>query len=455
MQFIAELRKLEHPEAGAAPEGAAGRALAMLTLSARCRIGEGADELAALPPDERLHLLKLLVTTMPATPALAAIARETVMTQAAALSGSAALEWPYRRAEPEMSERMLAVWSGLTPTQARWGELTALDRIVCITRLVSGGTPTSADFDAFMNALETPTDREAMLVAWCRERDWSASEAEVQWLSHTEAPMVRLEAMASVLSRTDASRLIATEWIADAERAWKSAPKDNLGRALSDARFSAVLSAAGDSASAEGLLGHALAGADRENEPKERARIYRIALEAAAGLALHDARGSAVEPWLRAVEKVTNDKALLRNREAFLDARAAAVRTLRRAALSGGDVAVDRGHQTLKEMARRVPERWLDLLLWASVANAQAKAGRNTELLLTNITDVLRKEGVPRPIPNITLDEIVHLLMATGPERVLAMGLRIVHPVRRALWLATAAPWSKASTLGPQPSSAT
>ncbi len=341
-----------------------------------------------------------------------------------------------------MSERMLAVWSGLTPQAARWDQLTALDRIVCITRLVSGGTPANVDFDAFMKALLTPVDRDAMLVVWCRERDWSASEAEVQWLAHTEAPMVRLEAMASVLARTDANRLIAAEWIADAERAWKGAPADNLGRALSDARFSAVLSAAGDSASAEGLLGHALAGADRENEPKERGRIYRVALEAAAGLALHDARGSAVEPWLRAVEKVTNDKALLRNQEAFLDVRAAAIRTLRRAALSGGDVAVDRGHQTLKEMARRVPERWLDLLLWASVANAQAKAGRNTELLLTNITDVLRKEGLPRPIPNITLDEIVRLLMPVGAAQVLAMGQRIVHPIQRALWLATAAPYA-------------
>lgn len=424
--FIAELVSIE------APEGAARQALAMLTLSARCRVGEGVAELAALPLDERLHLLKLLLTTMPATPALAPIARETVMTPALA----------YRHAEPEMSERMLAVWSGLTPTQARWDQLTALDRIVCITRLVSGGTPTNAGFDAFMNDLQTPVDRDAMLVVWCRERDWSASEAEVQWLAHTESPTVRLEAMASVLSRTDASRLSATEWIADAERAWKAAPADNLGRALSDARFSAVLSAAGDSASAEGLLGHALAGADRENEPKERARIYRIALEAAAGLALHDARGSAVEPWLRAVEKVTNDKALLRNREAFLDARATAVRTLRRAALSGGDVAVDRGHQTLKEMCRRVPERWLDLLHWASVVNAQARSGRNTELLLSSITDVLRKEGVPRPIPNITLDEIVRLLMPAGPERVLAMGQRIAHPIQRALWLATAAPYA-------------
>ncbi len=415
-------------------DGTVRSAIAMLVLATRCRIDGGAaaaDSLRALPAAERLHVLKLLVAAMAPTPELAAVARVSVMGE----------DGRYLRDEPEMSERMLAVWSGVTPEAAGWGKLTQLDRIVCITRLVTAGYPES--LEQLMRELLTETDREAAVVAWCRERPWTASEAEMAWLAHTSRPMARLEAMASVLARTEASRMMASEWIADAERAWRAAPSDNLGRALADARFSAVLSAAGDLASAEGLLGHAITGAERENEPQERARIYRVALEAAAGLAVHDARGSAVEPWLRAVEKLTNDKVLLRQREAFLEARAAAIRTLRRAALTGGDVAVDRGHQVLKEMCRRVPERWLDLLHQATVASLQAKSGRSSELQLSTIGDALRKEGIPRPIPNIPLDEIMRLLVPAAPERVLTMGDKLSHPVQRALWWSTAAPYAK------------
>ena len=407
--------------------------LTMLALATRCRVDGGAavaDSLRAQPAAERLQILKLLVASMAPTPALAAVARISVVGE----------DGRFLRDEPDMSERMLAVWSGLTPEAAGWVKLTELDRIVCITRLVAAGYPDT--LDQLMRLLLTETDREAAVVAWCRERPWTASEAEMAWLAHTSRPMARLEAMASVLAHGLATRAMATEWIVDAEVAWRTAPKDNLGHALADARFSAVLSAAGDLASAEGLLGHAIAGAERENVPAERARIFRIALEAAAGLAVHDARGSAVEPWLRAVEKVTNDKVLLRQRDAFLDARAAAVRTLRRAALTGGDAAVDRGHQVLKDACRRVPERWLDLLHQATMTSLQAKSGRSTELQLSTIGDSLRREGVPRPITQITLDEIMRLLVPASPERVMAFGDKIAHPMQRAMWWASAAPYA-------------
>lgn|GEM_PF-2747751 len=424
----------------ATAEGAARAAITMLIVATRCRInhsdgGAAAATLNAMPAAERLQVLKLLVAAQAPTAELAAVVRVSVVGD----------DGRYLRDEhePDMSERMLAVWSGLTPAVAGWGKLTQLDRIVCITRLIAAGYPASDGFDGFMRALLTETDREAAIVAWCRERTWTASEAEVAWLAHTTRAMARLEAMASVLARTLANRPLATEWISDADQAWRAAPKDNLGRALADARFSAVLSAADDLASAEGLLGHAIQGAERENEPKERARIYRIALEAAAGLAVHDARGSAVEPWLRAVEKLTNDKVLLRQRESFLDARAGAVRTLPRAALTGGDSAVDRGHQVLKEMCRRVPERWLDLLHQATIVSLQAKSGRSTELQFSTIGDALRKDGIPRPIPNITLDEVMRLLVPASPERVMAIGDRLAHPVQRALWWATAAPYAQ------------
>ncbi len=406
-------------------------AIGMLAVATRCRLGEGIAELGALPESARLHVLKLLVSVMPPTPALRDVALRAVM--------DADSLW--LAAEPELSERIMAVWSGLSPAEAGWSELTQADRFVCITRLVAAGYPPSAEFEPFLRALTSETDREAAIVAWCRERDWSASEAENAWLRHTQRPMARLEAMASVLSRVTASHIIASEWLGDAERAWQEAPRDNLGRALADARFSAVLSAAGDLASAEGLLGHALAGAARENEPLERARIYRVAFEAAAGLARHDARGTAVEPWLGAVEKLMNDKALLRHREVFLDARAAAVRTLPRAVMTGGEVAVDRGHQLLKELCRRLPERWLDLLHWATVGMLQARAGRSSELLVQTIGDALKKDGLPRPIPAITADEILRRLTPVAPDQVLALGERLAHPVQRALWWSSAAPF--------------
>jgi len=413
-------------------EGPARAPIAMLVTATRARVGQGFDALAALPAPERLHVLKLLVASRPPTPELAAIAQATI------LDG----EGRYLRAEPEMSERMLAVWSGLSPEAAGWGALTQLDRLVCITRLVAAGYPPEGDLDGFMQALLTETDREAAVVAWCRERAFGATDAELAHLARVERPMARLEAMASVLARGEASRELAREWIADAEAAWKGAPSDNLGRALVDARFSAVLSAAGDLPSAEGLLGHALAGAERENEPKERARIYRVCLEAAAGLALRSPQGSvAAEPWLRAVEKVTNDKALLRDRQAFLEARAAAVRTLPRAALTGGDATVDRGHQVLKEMCRRVPERWLDLLHAATVVHLQARSKRSTELLLAGIGDSIRKDGLARPITNITLDEVMRQLAPAAPDRVLALGDKLAHPVQRAIWWSSAAPF--------------
>ena len=407
--------------------------VAMLAVATRCRIGAGTEALAAMPAAERLHVLKLLVSAMAPSAALASLARATIFDA----SGH------YRRAEPEMSERMLAVWSGATPEAAGWGDLTEVDRIVCITRLCAAGYPTAGDFEAFAASLPTDVDREALVVAWCRERTFTTDAAAAEaWVRLVSRPMARLEAMASLLARGQASREVASEWIGDAEVAWKSAPRDNLGRALADARFSAVLSAAGDLASAEGLLGHALAGAESENDPRERARIYRIALEAAAGLAIHDARGSAVEPWLRAVEKLTNDRTLLRHRELFFEARADAVRTLRRAALSGGDSAVDRGHQVLKEMCRRLPERWLDLLHWATIAHLQARSRRSTELMMSTLGDALRKEGLPRPIPAVTLDEIAKLLLPAEAERVLAIGDKITHPVQRALWWASAAPFA-------------
>lgn len=415
-----------------ATEGPAKAPIAMLVTATRCRVGQGVDALAALPAPERLHVLKLLVSARAPTPELAAITRSTILDA----------DGHFLRAEPEMSERMLAVWSGVSPEAAGWGALTQLDRIVCITRLVAAGYPPADALDTFIGSLLTETDRESAVVAWCRERPFGASEPEVAHLLGVERPMARLEAMASLLARGEASRELAREWIGAAEAAWKDAPRDNLGRALVDARFAAVLSAAGDLPSAEGLLGHALAGAARENETKERARIYRVCLEAAAGLALRSPHGgTAAEPWLRAVEKVMNDKVLLRDREAFLEARAAAVRTLARASLTGGDATVDRGHQLLKELCRRVPERWLDLLHAATVLHLQAKSGRSTEVLLASIADGIRKDGLARPIPNITLDEVMRELAPAAPDRVLKMGDTIAHPVQRAIWWSSAAPF--------------
>lgn len=405
-------------------------ALGVLRAATACRVWGDADALAELDEAPRRQILSVLVTTMAPTPGLASVARETILD---ARGG-------YRDPAPGLMDRMAAVWSGLSPELAGWDELTEEQSGHCIGRLIAGGYPPPEGLDRFMRALLTEGDREAALAAWCRERTWTASDAETAWLAHCARPMVRLEAMASVVGNDSASQLIAREWLSDAVRVWQEAPRHDIGRALADGRLAVVLAASGDLASAEGLLARVLEAARRERDPGGRARIYRVAFEAAASVSRHEARDGAVVPWLRVGAQLRDDQLTQRAPEARLEAQAAALRTLPRVVRSGGPLTLEHALGLAGELCRAEPEPWLELLELAIRVEVHARAKRPIDAELKSLSERLQRDALPRPIDAITLEEVVRYLLAAAPDAVLRLGERLTHPVQRGLWWASAAP---------------
>jgi hypothetical protein len=121
----------------------------------------------------------------------------------------------------------------------------------------------------------------------------------------------------------------------------------------------------------------------------------------------------------------------------LFSARQAAITTMPRAAQSSATLA-DRGHEALKDLGRRIPERWLDLLHLATATAVWREAGRDPETHLSTMADLLRRDGLPQPDARVELATITAPLAAMAPTRLVALGERLASPIARAIWWSTA-----------------
>lgn len=285
----------------------------------------------------------------------------------------------------------------------------------------------------------SPTLSDAAFSLWCERaplpRHAAPEDAILERLAALSLPL-RLRTALTLLSRCAVSRELAQELIAMVEPDWKT-PRDNAGRAIADARLAAVVGTAGDTASAEGLLWHANAGLDRENDPARRAELFEALFKSTAVLATAPLGGPGPGSWLATLDRLQRDKVVLRQRDALFAARQAATSTLPRAAQSGQMLA-DRGHEALKDLGRKIPERWLELLHLAVAAQVWRHAGREPETHLSLFTDLMRRDGLPSPDPRVELSTVISHLAEAAPRRLVELGERLAEPVARAVWWSTA-----------------
>lgn len=285
----------------------------------------------------------------------------------------------------------------------------------------------------------SPMLSDAAFTLWCERaplpRHGAPDDAILDRLAALSLPL-RLRAAVTILSRSAVSRELAQELIALVEPDWKT-PRDNAGRAIADARLAAVVGAAGDTASAEGLLWHANAGLERENDPARRAELFEALFRSTAVLATAPLGGPGPGSWLATLDRLQRDKVVLRQRDALFAARQAAIMTLPRAAQAGNMLA-DRGHEALRDLGRKIPERWLELLHLTVAANVWRQAGRDPETHLSLLADVLRREGLPAPDGRVELAALMGQLVQAEPSRLVPLGERIAEPVARAVWWSTA-----------------
>ena len=393
------------------PPGPLRASLDLMRLATRVRLGDGdaTATLAGLDVERRLAALELVSANVPATEATARVARDTVFAT---------------ESFAQLSDRVIAVWAGMTLAQARWGETNSFDRIRALGRLVASGTPPDvAGMQGLIDQFEHEVEVDAAVVAWFTERPFTGCAEELALLERTRRPGSRLEAIGAIVAQRDVAPELAASWLATADDAIAAAPAGAAG--LHRARKAALLSLAGRPEDVASLMALAFAELEREADPQTAARTHRAALSAAAV--------AGFDVWEGAVERLALARVYLRDPEAFLSVRAHAVRTLPRAARTAADV--DRGGQALTEMGRRLPDRWLALVHQAVVARLMRDVvGRSSDAQLERVATWLRADGLPRPTPIIPIEEVVAPLVAVDAERALALGDLLPSPVQRALW---------------------
>jgi hypothetical protein len=402
-----------------------------LSIDASTRMDlEGAlAALESLAPQDILSVLTHLQPDLPPSSGLIAIARKQDISNIETSAPVARLA--------------VSLWAGLDVSRGDADK--PLDPHALAAALASSITPTHPDNADALSALldkhltndldsEVRAELSDIAIArWFTVRDFHHSDAEFALLDRLSDASAWLVTLSAMLARAPMPRSLAESFIPRAEPAWREASTPTEC-ALADARLAAIVGAAGDMPSAEGLLRHALAGLDQENDLIVRAGMYEVILSAASALPTRQLDAPGLGPWLDAIDKLLADRALLRSRQAFFLARLAALRTLPRIARVIPEV-IDRGQQSLRELCRRVPERWLDLLHLATTAHLQSLARRSTELQIANLSDTLRRDGLPEPHPSVRLEEIVTHLAGTAPEHLARLAERIPNPAARAHWL--------------------
>ncbi len=400
----------------------------LIDASTRMVLEGALAELESLAASDTFSILAQLQPDIPPSTGLVTITRKP----------------PFSKIEhsSEIARLALCLWAGLDVSRADADRPLELRDLAAA--LASVITPT---FPADPSALVSLVDKlpaneiqpdvrteltDIAIARWFTVRDFGHSDAEFALLDRLSDPSAWLITLSSMLGRAPLPRSLAESFIPRAEPAWRDAstPTECV---LADARLAAIVGAAGDMPSAEGLIRHALAGLDQENDLLTRAAMYDVILSAASALPTRQLDAPGLGPWLDTIDKLLADRALLRSRQAFFLARLAALRTLPRIARVIPEV-IDRGQQSLRELCRRVPERWLDLLHLATTAHLQSLAQRSTELQIANLSDTLRRDGLPDPHPSVGLDEIVRHLAGAAPEHLARLAERIQQPTARAHW---------------------
>lgn len=331
------------------------------------------------------------------------------------------------------------LWLGRHPTELGMTSDTGADTLLETVELfVTRAHPENLESLEVLAPLPEQLQAAAFTL-WCERHPRPAhsepDDLELERLESLSIPL-RLRTAVSLMERATCSRSLAETLIPLVEPDWKT-PRDNADRAIADARLAAIVGVAGDLASADGLLFHANAGLDRENDPMRRADIFGALFTATSILANAPLGGPGPGSWLNTIDRLQRDKVVLRQRDALFSARQAAITTMPRAAQSSATLA-DRGHEALKDLGRRIPERWLDLLHLATATAVWREAGRDPETHLSTMADLLRRDGLPQPDARVELATITAPLAAMAPTRLVALGERLASPIARAIWWSTA-----------------
>jgi hypothetical protein len=402
----------------------------------RMDVEGGLAALESLPLERRLPLLARLQSLVPPSTGLTSIVRKSSILD----FHSSANESP--PIAPHVGAA-IAIWSGHAHCLPDREAMDDATRAAACYRAITPTFPRDAEaLDALCADLtETLPDPELgqelvdLLVArWFELHDFAHTDADFRLVDRLSCPEAWLTAIAAMLGHGPVPRAVVEPWIARAEPAWRAASTPSAC-ALADARLAAIVGAAGDMPSAEGLLRHALFGLGQDNDLAHRAALYETVMRAAAALPTRQLDAPGLGPWLDVIDKLLTDRALLRNQQAFFLARLAALRTLPRVARVLPE-AVDRGQQSLRELCRRVPDPWLDLLHLATTAHLQTRANRSNEVQIAALSDLLRRDGLPTPHPAIPLEEVLAHLAEAAPDHLGRLADRIAQPAAKARWLA-------------------
>lgn len=391
--------------------------LLTLHLALRIRLGDPSAEpiLEAAPLGVRLEVLGLAMAGGAPAPGVAAIARRAV-----AEAGEHAT----------LADRAVGVWAGAGMEALR--QIPMLDRIRGLALLVRCGFPADLDaLEAWLPVLER-TEADVVLMQWFGLRPFAGTGREVLLLDSLSQPTARLEAMALVAGRHAVAPELAGAW-ADATAEVVRAAGPKLARVLAQARWSGLAARAGRPTAESGYKA-ALGDAGRLTEPMHRAAAYRALFGAVAA-------GLSIAHWESLCDAVAFDPGFMPHPHHFLATRATAARLMPRWAARAGEVsALDRGYTAFRATGRRVREPWVEVLGHAIAARLmEGVEGRSGAVPLAAIADAVRV-GLPKPIAEATLEEILAEVAPVAPEWCLTTAELATDPLRRALWLATALP---------------
>ncbi|MFT7582942.1 MAG: hypothetical protein ACI9MR_004628 [Myxococcota bacterium] len=384
--------------------------LSMIRLATHVRMGHdgAAAALAQLDVKTRLTALELITTNVPPTPETAKVARDTI----------------FQVEEFKLlSDRAIAVWSGMSVKDARWSETNSFDRIRALGRVVASGVPADIEgMNALLDQLEHDVEVEAGVAAWFAERPFDGHAASLALLARAKRPGAQMEAIGAIIGREDVDAAQATSWLDLADAAIAAAPAGNRDALVG--RKAALLSLAGRADEAAALWPMVLERCKNVSNTVRHAPVYRALVNAAAVCGY--------EAWQGVVESVAGARAYLHDPESYHSVRAACIRSLGRAVRSVDHV--DRGNQTFRELTRRIPNGWLTLLHQATVTELAARWGRSPEPWWTVLETLLGKKGMPRPGGPIVVEEVVAPLVRVDGPRALALGDGLPSPLQRALW---------------------
>lgn len=408
------------------PAGPARDLFWSLAVATRVRVGDATavSELMALDGSRRLATLELIAANQAATPALAEAARSVV--------------WQHTTFAT-LSDRHLEMWAILSLDEARAAdavragrleETNSADRIRLLGRLLSAGVPKStAGVMALAGALAHEVEVDALLVGYLERQRVEAPEALFQRI---RSPGARLEAMvAQALFGWRPERWEPVLAVAELALARLDDHAHNPGTprraGVNLASKAALIELSGGDARATWRA--AIEDAAGETQPAMAARVHHAMLRAATCEAAR---------WLEVVESIAASRVYLRDAESWLSVRAEVVRTMPMAARESTQL--DRAHQAARELGARLPNRWFELFHYATVARELSRHGRPLEVVLEQLEAWVVREGLPRPVTQVSTEEVVAPLIEVDAGFAWRLGEALAKaPAQHMTWLAALA----------------